>query len=263
MYFPNRSFRVAAVLALGLGFASAASAGPPLICHPFTTGTGAPLLPWAEGNGNWHLPDPAYDRANLVADKLSLLSPDATILDRMENMRRATIYADENPRVAAELLRAVVERTKTKPTDARAEALEWFDAGYLVETYRQLGLIYQHEMRPAHSRWTSLVPEELAGLDGYALVQRPSRRAGMRRARLRFGADVREPLTRRTCVAPPRARQTDRCSRRISSTTTCVETLPILRSVWHGPCKHDRRVAASRDVLRGRRPRRLRQRRRP
>ena len=112
-------------------------------------------------------------------------------------MRRATVYADENQRMAAELLRAVVERTKTKPADARTEALEWFDAGYLVETYRQLGLIYQHEMRPAHSRWTSLVPEELAELDGYALVQKAVALAPESHAELDFASALmsREPLT--------------------------------------------------------------------
>jgi hypothetical protein len=196
MFAPHRSFRVAAVLVAAIGFASAASAGPPLICHPFTTGADAPLLPWAAGH-QWHQPDPAYDRAGLVADTLSLLSSDAPILDRMENMRRATIYADENPRMAAELLRAVVERTKTKPADARSEALAWFDAGYLVETYRQLGLIYQHEMRPAHSRWTSLVPPELAELDGYGLVQKAVALAPESHAELDFASALmsREPLT--------------------------------------------------------------------
>ena len=114
MFSTDRSLRLAAVLVGALGLASLASAGPPLICHPFTTGTGAPLLPWAEGK-QWHQPDPGYDRANLVADTLRLLSADAPILDRMENMRRAAIYADENPRTAAALLTAVVERTKTKP----------------------------------------------------------------------------------------------------------------------------------------------------
>ena len=197
MFSTHRSFRLAAVLAAGLGLASVAFAGPPLICHPFTTGTGASLLPWAEGSNDWHLPDRAYDRANLVADTLRLLSADAPILDRMENMRRATIYADENPRMAAELLRAVVERTKTKPADARAASLAWFDAGYLVETYRQPGLIYQHEMRPAHSRWTSLVPEELADLDGYALVQKAVALAPESQAELDFASALmsREPLT--------------------------------------------------------------------
>jgi len=196
MFAIDRSFRMVAVLAAGLGLAPVASAGPPLICHPFTTGADAPVLPWAEG-GQWHLPHPGYDRANLVADTLSLLSADAPILVRMENMRRATIYADENPSVAAALLRAVVERTETKPTDARAEALEWFDAGYLVETYRQLGLIYQHDMRASHGRWTSLVPEELAGLDGYALVQKAVALTPESRAELDFASALmtREPLT--------------------------------------------------------------------
>jgi len=191
----NRPLRAVAVLAAFV-FAPAALAGPPLICHPFTTGVGAPVLPWAEGN-QWHLPHPGYDRANLVADTLSLLSPDAPILVRMENMRRATIYAEENPAMTAELLRAVVERTTTKPAEARAEALEWFDAGYLVETYRQLGLIYQHGMLPSHGRWTSLVPAELVALDGYALVQKAIELAPDARAELDFASALmaREPLT--------------------------------------------------------------------
>jgi hypothetical protein len=196
MFSTDRSFRLAAMLAAALSFASAASAGPPLICHPFTTGTGAPLLPWAEGS-QWHRPDPGYDRAQLVADTLRLLSRDAPILDRMENMRRAAIYADENPGTAAALLSAVVERTKTAPADAGAAALEWFDAGYLVETYRQLGLIYEHGMRPAHGRWKTLVPPELAELDGYALVQKAVALAPEWHAELDFASALmsREPLT--------------------------------------------------------------------
>jgi hypothetical protein len=194
----NRRLQIlAAVAAFAFAFAPAALAGPPLLCHPFSTGNGAPLLPWAEGTNQWHLPDPGYDRASLVADTLNLLSADAPILVRMENMRRATIYADENPAMAAELLRAVVERTATKPVDARAEALEWFDAGYLVETYRQLGLIYEHGMLPAHGRWTSLVAEELAVLDGYELVQKAAALAPEWQAELDFASALmaREPLT--------------------------------------------------------------------
>jgi hypothetical protein len=196
MFSNDRSFRLAALLAAALSVASVASAGPPLICHPFTTGTGAPLLPWAEGN-QWHQPDRSYDRANLVADTLRLLSGDAPILVRMENMRRAAIYADENPSTAAALLTAVVERTQTKPGDAHAEALEWFDAGYLVETYRQLGLIYQHGMLPSHGRWTTLVPPELAALDGYALVRKAVALAPESQAELDFASALmsREPLT--------------------------------------------------------------------
>ena len=192
----NRSLRVAGMLVATILLAPAALAGPPLICHPFTTGADAPLLPWADGN-EWHLPHRGYDRANLVADTLGLLSTDAPILVRMENMRRATIYAEENPAMAAELLRTVVARTQTKPSDAHVEALEWFDAGYLVETYRQLGLIYQHGMLPPHDRWTSLVPAELVALDGYALVHKAIGLAPDARAELEFAAALmaREPMT--------------------------------------------------------------------
>ena len=196
MLLLNRLPQTLAALA-AFAFVPAALAGPPLICHPFTTGNGAPLLPWAEGTNQWHLPDPGYDRTSLVADTLDLLSADAPILVRMENMRRATIYAEENPAMAAELLRAVFERTATKPADARAEALEWFDAGYLVETYRQLGLIYQHGMLPPHGRWTSLVPQELTKLDGYELVQKAAALAPESQAEIDFASALMTgpPLT--------------------------------------------------------------------
>lgn len=196
MIRPNRSFRLAAALAAGLSLASAASAGPPLICHPFITGAEAPLLPWAEGR-SWRLPDPGYDVARLVDDTLALLSADAPIVARMENMRRATIYADAHPRAAAALLRAVVGRTETAPADARAAALEWFDAGYLVETYRQLGTVYEHGMLPGKGRGVSLVPAELATLDGYALVEKALALAPETAAEFEFAASLmtRQPLT--------------------------------------------------------------------
>jgi hypothetical protein len=201
--------RLFAALAAGLGLASAALAGPPLICHPFVTEADAPLLPWAEGHG-WRLPDPAYDVGRVVDDTLTLLSSDAPIMARMENMRRATIYADARPEVAAALLRAVVGRTASAPADPRAAALEWFDAGYLVETYRQLGVVYEHEMLPGKAQRMSLVPVELAALDGYALVAKALALAPEAAAELEFAASLltREPLTaahreRAAAAAPP------------------------------------------------------------
>jgi hypothetical protein len=184
-----RSLRLAAALAVGLGVASVSLAGPPLICHPFITDAGAPLLPWAEGR-SWRSPDPAYDVARLVDDTLALLSPDAPIVARMENMRRATIYADSHPDAAAALLRAVVARTQTAPSNRYAEALEWFDAGYLVETYRQLDLVYEHRMLPAKEPHRSLVPAELAALDGYALVAKALALAPEATAELEFAASL-------------------------------------------------------------------------
>ena len=205
----HRFSRTAAVLAAAVGFASTASAGPPLICHPFVTQADAPMLPWAEGK-SWRLPDLGYEVAGLVEDTLALLSPDAPILARMENMRRATIYAEADPGAAAALLRAVLERTATEPADTRTAALEWFDAGYLVETYRQLGLIYQHEMLPGKERWVPLVPTDLEELDGYQLLQRALALAPEAKAEIDFAASLmtREPLTathrsRAAAAAPP------------------------------------------------------------
>jgi len=192
----DRSFRLAAALAAALGLASVASAGPPLICHPFVTDAGAPLLPWAEGRG-WRLPDASYDVSGLVADTLELLSPSAPILARMENMRRATIYAEADPNVAGALLHAVLERTETAPLDSRAAALEWFDLGYLVETYRQLGVVYEYDMLPGRERFVSLVPAELAQLDGYELVQKALALAPEAEAELQYASSLmtRQPLT--------------------------------------------------------------------
>ena len=97
------------LLALGVlvTVAGAAEAGPPLICHAFDAGS-APLLPWAKGQ-SWDSPDASYDVTRLTADTLRLLSADAPILARMENMRRATIYAARNREAAGELMSAVTE----------------------------------------------------------------------------------------------------------------------------------------------------------
>src|SRR5262245_19064882 len=107
----TRRLRLAiATFAAGLVLASPALAGPPLICHPFAV-SGEPLLPWSESR-NWHSPDRRYDVQALTRDTLELLSDDAPILARMENLRRATIYAAEKPEVGVELLRAVMARTE-------------------------------------------------------------------------------------------------------------------------------------------------------
>src|SRR5688572_20127000 len=127
-----RRCRILAVVATFVCFAPAAVAGPPLICHPFVVDSASALLPWAAGR-EWRLPHPDYDVARLTADTLTLLSVDASILSRMENLRRATIYADRDPALAEALLAAVLARMDTPPADPYGAALASFDAGYLVE----------------------------------------------------------------------------------------------------------------------------------
>jgi len=160
------SFAVALTL-LAAG-SSPAAAGPPLICHPFDPGT-ATVLPWGAGAG-WNTPDRAYDVSGLTSDVLALLSPDAPILARMENLRRATIYASRDPRVAAALLTALVDRTRAGAGESH-DPLAWFDAGYLVESYRQARGIATTDMlsgpeRASWSRWVEPSP------DGYAWVRK-------------------------------------------------------------------------------------------
>jgi hypothetical protein len=136
-----------------IGLARPALAGPPLLCHPFYTGAvPAALLPWGTDPG-WNSPDARYDLRNLVADTTRLLTPDAPVLVRMENLRRAAIYASRDARLMAGLLDALTSRSEAA---GGRDALAVFDAGYLIETYRQG--THLHRQTP--------------GADGYAMVRR-------------------------------------------------------------------------------------------
>jgi hypothetical protein len=127
-------------------------AGPPLLCHPFQTAD-ASLLPWGDGD-EWNSPDASYDVRRLPDDLQRLLTADAPVLARMENMRRAVIYALENPRLADQLIAALA--TRTVSATGREQALALFDAGYLLETYKQ----------GVHRHHRTDVP------DGYSMVLR-------------------------------------------------------------------------------------------
>jgi hypothetical protein len=166
---PTRRSRTVVASLVMLGMAAVAEAGPPLICHRFDAGN-AQLLPWASNGTSWNTPDPAYDVTKLTADTLRLLSTDAPVLARMENMRRATIYAGRDERVAAELLAAVLARAQSDAGKGR-DALAWFDAGYLVESYRQASHIYKWDMLTGKAKSDWKLRSE-PGVDGYALVRK-------------------------------------------------------------------------------------------
>jgi hypothetical protein len=174
-------------LALGvlITVAGAAEAGPHLICHAFDAGS-APLLPWAKGQ-SWDSPDASYDVTRLTADTLRLLSADAPVLARMENMRRATIYAARNRQAASELMLAVMKRAQA--AGESNDPLAWFDAGYLVESYRQASHIYKWDMlsKGDRAKWT--LRDEPNGVDGYALVQKAITMTGSS-AEMEFAASL-------------------------------------------------------------------------
>jgi hypothetical protein len=160
-----KSLRTVCSVAVVLTIAAAAEAGPPLICHPFDAGT-AQLLPWAARGQDWNTPDRAYDVKRLTADTLKLLAPDAPLLARMENMRRATIYASQDPRIATELLQAVLKRAEPATSGGAATPLALFDAGYLVETFHQgSGINRSSDALTAALR-------DLKVIDGYEMVRR-------------------------------------------------------------------------------------------
>ncbi|MGA7768503.1 MAG: hypothetical protein WB781_16525 [Candidatus Sulfotelmatobacter sp.] len=142
------------LVAVVLGFTSFAQAGPPLICHPIEIGQ-AKSLPWVEWN---HKGSTDYDLKNLTRDTLAILDSNQPVLVRMETLRRATIYARQDPQAAKELITRLQARAANSDAAGRPEALAWFDVGYLAEAYKQwLG---KGEPNPA------------AGLDGYAWVQK-------------------------------------------------------------------------------------------
>ena len=180
----HRTTKIVTALAVGLTFALPALAGPPLICHPFVTGT-APVLPWTPSR-DWNSPDPGYDVGKLTADTLALLTPEAPVLARMENLRRATIYASKDLRVGAELLRAVFARTEAPD----APALAWFDAGYLVETYKQYALIHEFRMLPTPKGYEPLLSGSNATLDGYSLVRKAAEQAPQLAPDVEFAASL-------------------------------------------------------------------------
>jgi hypothetical protein len=141
-------------VAVLLGFATFAQAGPLLICHPIEIGQ-AKSLPWVEFNHKGSLD---YDLKNLSRDTMAVLDSRAPVLVRMETLRRATIYARQDPQAAKQLIMRLQARAANSDATGHSDALAWFDVGYLAEAYQQwLG---KGEPNPA------------AGLDGYSLVRK-------------------------------------------------------------------------------------------
>lgn len=129
----------------------AVHAGPPLICHPYDiSGSGWKSLPG--GNKDHFGLSAGYDRSNLVADTLALLTPDTPVIVRMETLRRAALYAtnemsawrtkksypESDRSLALGLLQQLRERT-LKATD-QTRSLALFDLGFYAETLRQTRL---------------------------------------------------------------------------------------------------------------------------
>jgi len=136
--------------------ASAAFAGPTLICHAFDIGN-AKSLPFV--GHDWNLSGgEGYDVKGLAQDTIAILDGSQMTLVHMETLRRATLYARKDPQTAKQLLLTLTARSDAAQSSSHPDALAIFDAGYAAAAYQQwLG---EGGENPAH------------GLDGYALVRK-------------------------------------------------------------------------------------------
>src|SRR5271168_4140454 len=166
------------ILAAIVLLAAPVFAGPPLVCHPINIGS-AQSLPWT--SATWNLSgEESYDLSHLVAHTLTLLRPDTPVLVRMETIRRAALYSQNNATVAKDLLSEMAARAAR---DERG-SLAAFDYGYLIETYRQLEMAFRMS-RGGRNRGDWVNPA--AGLDGYAWVKKAINIRG-RDAEMEFAA---------------------------------------------------------------------------
>jgi len=152
---PLRLIRLTITISTFFVLASAAVAGPPLICHAFDIGN-AESLPWI--SHDWNLSGVEnYDTHNLANDTLAFLNASQVPLVHMETLRRATLYARKDPVAAKQLLLQLVARAKSSEASSAPDAFALFDAAYLTEAYKQ---------------WPGEKGENLAnGLDGFSWIK--------------------------------------------------------------------------------------------
>jgi hypothetical protein len=129
-----------------------AFAGPPLICHSYSIGNDS-SLPWGGDTRNWNNPDSKYDVRRLTTDTLKLLDSGKPLLTRMETLRRAAIYSLQDKGAGLELANTLIARALTAEVKGQHDSIALFDAGYFVESMKQLGPIAKTEF--------------FTGIDGY------------------------------------------------------------------------------------------------
>ncbi|BDC51991.1 hypothetical protein F183_A43060 [Bryobacterales bacterium F-183] len=158
--------------------AAAALAGPPLICQPIEIGN-ARSLPWTKVQ-SWNGADPAYNAAtSLTQDTLNILqAPSSSLPVRMETMRRAAIYAAKSEQLAEQLTARLIARVADAEAAGRKDPNVWFDAGYFVETLRQVTFIYRYDMLSPAERADWKVRGGKLGLDGKVWIEKAMQMGG-------------------------------------------------------------------------------------
>jgi hypothetical protein len=127
--------RVLTAFALALAVAAPALAGPPLLCHPYEIGS-AKSLPW-DGKAGWSQGRADYPLQRLAADIDAILQPGTPVVVRMETLRRAAIYASQDPAIASTLLDTLSAKARAN----HADGLAALDAAYLTEALHQVSML--------------------------------------------------------------------------------------------------------------------------
>ena len=131
------------LLAAASLFATAAHAGPPLLCHPFDTG-GAASPPW--GAGGWNTIYRSYDTARLSA-RYSTPAWRADAGDRTDgNPAPRRDLRQRRSAVSARDLAMKLDLRIAAATDPATQAQALFDTGYFAETLQDIVRLQGYDM---------------------------------------------------------------------------------------------------------------------
>ena len=170
---PFVPFEPRSVLAAGFGFASAALAGPPLICHPFVTDAARAAVAVGRGPRLATRRSPVTTRRSRSADTLELLSAGRADLDAHgKHAPRHDLRCGARARRAEALLGAVARAHE----DAAGRYAS--DGARVVRRRLSRRDVSPARARLRHGMLLGQQPpsvdgaDEHADLDGYALVQK-------------------------------------------------------------------------------------------
>lgn len=172
--FFMRTIVIAVIVAATFLIYQSAQAGPPCICWPLEIGD-AESLPWGD--------DPfdtisGYKSDQVIKDTLTFLKSDTPIIVRMETIRRASLYLNDDQAAAYELLANLIARALNSEMQNKPNAGAYFDAGYLAQAY------YQIDSR----EYKSFSCGSANGVIGYAWIQRAIELNGDKDPMLQFAA---------------------------------------------------------------------------
>ncbi len=124
----------------GAVLATAALAGPPIICHPIACEE-SKSLPYGDGAFDY---SKSYRKSRLVGDTVKYLDGSECALYHMETIRRAAVYVRGDEALGSELLGALTMRVLDAEASGKPSALAWMDAAFLVACFNETRLMREY-----------------------------------------------------------------------------------------------------------------------